>query len=128
MMTPFRRSVAALLIVCTAGIGMPLPAQAGMVATEAALNVEARDRVAAVLARDDVQAALKARGVSPQDVAARVAAMTDEEAARVAAQLDRLPAGGNALIGAIVLIFLVLLITDILGLTKVFPFTRPIKK
>jgi len=37
------------------------------------------------------------------------------------------PAGTGALgtvVGAIVLIFLVLLVTDILGFTKVFPFTR----
>jgi hypothetical protein len=31
------------------------------------------------------------------------------------------------ILGAIVLVFIVLLITDILGYTKVFPFTRSIK-
>ena len=36
---------------------------------------------------------------------------------------DELPAGGD-LLGAAVLIFLVLLFTDIMGYTKVFPFTR----
>jgi len=56
----------------------------------------------------------------------RVAAMTDEEAAQLAAQLDSLPAGGS-IVGAIVLVFLVLLITDILGFTKIFPFTRSVR-
>ncbi|HEX2531678.1 MAG TPA: PA2779 family protein [Burkholderiaceae bacterium] len=38
--------------------------------------------------------------------------------------MDSLPAGGDSVIGVIVFIFVLLLITDILGLTKVFPFTR----
>ena len=46
--------------------------------------------------------------------------------AQLAGRIDTLPAGGEIL-GAIVLIFLVLLLTDILGFTKVFPFTKPIK-
>jgi cytochrome c1 len=73
-----------------------------------------------------VQARLQVYGVSVADVKARVAAMTDQEAADLAARIDSLPAGGDIL-GAIVLIFLVLLLTDILGFTKIFPFTRPIK-
>ena len=56
---------------------------------------------------------------------ARVAALTDEEAAKLAAEMDSLPSGG--IIGAILFVFLVLLITDILGLTKIFPFTRPVR-
>jgi hypothetical protein len=38
-----------------------------------------------------------------------------------------LPAGGVDLLGAVLIVFLVLLLTDILGYTKVFPFTRPAK-
>jgi hypothetical protein len=55
-----------------------------------------------------------------------VAALTDAESAQVAAQIDQAPAGGDVL-GVIVTIFVVLLITDILGFTKVFPFTRAIR-
>ena len=36
-------------------------------------------------------------------------------------------AGVDGIVGAIVLVFLVLLITDIVGLTKVFPFTRSMR-
>jgi hypothetical protein len=79
-----------------------------------------------VLSRAEVAAALQARGVRMQAARERVAALTDEEAARVAAEIDRAPAGGDG-IGAIVFIFVLLLITDILGFTKVFPFTRPIR-
>ena len=78
------------------------------------------------LARSDVQARLSQFGVNAGDVQARIAAMSDDEVAQLAGKIDALPAGGEIL-GAIVLIFLVLLLTDILGFTKVFPFTKPIK-
>ncbi|HET7669436.1 MAG TPA: PA2779 family protein, partial [Burkholderiales bacterium] len=49
------------------------------------------------------------------------------EVAQLAAQIDSLPAGGDSILGLLVLVFVILLITDILGLTKIFPFTRPIR-
>src|SRR5438552_3968216 len=124
MIATLRRVIASLLVMC---ISAPLPSQAAMLATDAALAAAQRDQVSRVLERADVQARLAALGVDAEAVKARVAALTDEEAARLAAKIDSLPAGGDGLIGAIVLIFIVLLITDILGLTKIFPFTRPIR-
>ena len=124
MIVTLRRLIASLLVMC---IAAPLPSQAAMLATDAALAAAQRDQVSRVLERADVQARLAALGVDAEVVKARVAALTDEEAARLAAKIDSLPAGADGLIGAIVLIFIVLLITDILGLTKIFPFTRPIR-
>lgn len=123
MIAQFRRFVASLLIV---SLAVPLPAQAAMVATESALGAE-RDRIVEMLDRAEVQAQLQAYGVNLSDVKARVAALTDAEAAELAARIDELPAGGVSILGAILIVFLVLLLTDILGYTKVFPFTRPIK-
>jgi hypothetical protein len=121
----FRRVMASLLIV---SLVMPFPAYAGIVATEDVLTVSNdRARIATVVDRADIQAQLQAYGVSPSDVKARIAALTDEEAAELAARIDSLPAGGIGIIEAILVVFLVLLITDILGLTKVFPFTRPMR-
>jgi hypothetical protein len=57
-------------------------------------------------------------------VQARVNALTDDEAQRLAKQMDEMPAGGDGIIGALVLIFVILLITDLLGLTEVFSFTK----
>lgn len=123
MMTKLRRLIASLLVVSIAGLGLPLPAHAGMVSTEAVVSTSSdRDRIATFLERDDVRQQLQAQGVSPTDVKARVAALTDEEAAQLAGRIDSLPAGG--ILGLILLVFIILLITDILGLTKVFPFTR----
>jgi hypothetical protein len=68
-----------------------------------------------------------AQGVDPLEAQARVASLSDAEAVRLAGQVEHLPAGGNAIgviVGAAVLVFIVLLITDILGYTDVFPFVK----
>ena len=121
-----RRFIASLLILSLASLGIAAPAQAAMLATDSALAGTERSRIVSLLDRAEVRAQLKAYGVDPADVKARVAALSDEEAAHLAAQLDSLPTGGS-IIGAIVLIFLVLLVTDILGFTKIFPFTRSVR-
>lgn len=118
-----RRIVASFLILCLGAMSAPVPALAGIVSTGTVVAGAERERVAGLLERSDVQARLQALGVDPADARSRVAALSDEEAAQLAAQLDELPAGGDVL-GAAVLIFLVLLFTDIMGYTKIFPFTR----
>src|SRR2546428_12806556 len=126
MIARLRRLVAGLLIVSIAGIGVPLPAHAGIVSTDAAFASAERGRMASMLERADVRAQLEAYGVRAADVKARVAALTDEEAARLAGKLDSPPAGGDGIIGAPLPVFRGPLLTHILGLTKVFPFTPPI--
>lgn len=106
-------------------------AQAAMVTTEEVASLAAEQagagqaRLAAALARSDVRAEMERLGVDPALAVERVATLTDDEAARLADQIDSAPAGG--IIGAILLVFFVLLLTDILGLTKVFPFTRSVR-
>ncbi|HZM35609.1 MAG TPA: PA2779 family protein [Burkholderiales bacterium] len=121
-----RRFIASLLIVSVAGLGVVVPAQAALLGTDAAVADAEQTRILLLLDRADMRAALEAHGVSPAEVKARVAAMTDEEAAQLAARIDSLPAGGNVL-GLVVFVFIVLLITDILGFTKIFPFTKPVR-
>jgi hypothetical protein len=122
----FRRVVAGLLLVTMSMLAVPLPAQAAMIETDAAV-AGGKARLASALERAEVRAQLEALGVNPMDVKARVNALGDDEAARIAGQLDSLAAGGDGIIGAIVFIFVLLLITDILGLTKIFPFTRSVR-
>jgi hypothetical protein len=130
-MTAMRRAIAAITAVCLLGTSLPAvsqPADApALVTTEEALAGSIQQRVAALLARSEVRAALAARGVTPSEVEARVAALSDSEAQLLAAELDRLPAGGSDILGILFAVFIILLITDLLGLTKVFPFTRPVK-
>ncbi len=129
-MNHLRRLLAVSLIVSITGLGLPLSAQAGMLATGDALNVNSRARINSLLERQDIQAKLAAYGVNVSEVKARVAALSDQEAAQLASQIDKAPAGGDggALIGAALIVFLVLLITDILGYTHVFPFTKSMKQ
>lgn len=121
-----RRFIASLLIASIASLGIALPAQAVLIPSELAMASAERNRISSLLERAEVRSQLQAYGVDAAQVKARVAALNDEEVAQLAAQLDRLPAGGS-LVGAIVLVFLVLLVTDILGFTKVFPFTRTVR-
>jgi hypothetical protein len=116
------------MLVASLSAGMlPPPAYAGVISTDAVLATSARDRLALALSRTEVRARLEAYGVSAAEVQARVAALTDSEAAQLADRLDALPAGGDGIVGALLIVFLVLLITDIVGLTKIFPFTRSVK-
>jgi len=126
------RNLAKLLIVCVGFLGLPIPvAHAELIATD---RVEAqqssRAYVGSLLDRADVRAALESQGVSPADAKSRVAALSDDEVDRLAERMNSLPAGGNGFETVLwigFLVFLILLITDILGFTKVFPFTRPAK-
>lgn len=124
MIATIRRLIASLLVICMA---VPLPSQGAMLATDAVLGAGQRDEINRLLDRADVQSRLEAYGVRADEVKARVAALSDAEVAQLAAQIDSLPAGGDSILGLLVLVFVILLITDILGLTKIFPFTRPIR-
>ncbi|MFO7582367.1 PA2779 family protein [Guyparkeria sp.] len=100
----------------------------GMVTTQEAVNADQasadRERIAELLARDDVRSQLVAQGVDPAEVEQRVAALSDEEVHQMSERLDQMPAGANAVIGALFAVFVILLVTDLLGLTSVYPFTR----
>ncbi len=108
------------------------PAQAAMVPTSdvirgLAVSSVDRDRVNAFMERAEVRRGFQNQGVDPEEAALRVAALLDEEIASIARRLDQLPAGEgavSAVISAAVLVFVVLLITDIACLTNVFSFTR----
>ena len=130
-MSSFKRLMASVLIASTALMGLPMTAQAEMVGTDEAITAAAatgdRDKVNSFLQRDDVRAALQARGVDPQAANDRVKALSDQEVAQLAEQIDKAPAAGADVLGFFLVLFVVLLITDALGMTKVFPFTRTLR-
>ena len=106
-------------------------AQASMVSGEQVIASQSvqhdRERLRSLFERADVREQLLARGVDASSAQARIDALTDSEVASIAGKLDSLPAGGDV-IDALIFVFLVLLVTDILGFTKVFPFTRAIHR
>jgi intracellular sulfur oxidation DsrE/DsrF family protein len=134
MTTRTRRLIAAVLASSIASVSVAQTAAVTTASTQL-LSAEQVQQAAQpgralleqTLQRADVVAALEARGVSVQAARERVAALTDAEAAHVAAQIDAAPAGAGDVLGVIVFIFVLLLVTDILGFTKIFPFTRAIR-
>lgn len=136
MTRAFTRTVCAALVLSTTAMSVPAGlAHAGTVATEDVLRAETaaatarldRDLLRGLLGRDDVRAQLEARGVDARAARERVDALTDDEVATLAGRVGTLPAGGSDVIGVIFAVFVILLVTDILGLTKVFPFTRSVR-
>ncbi len=125
--------MACVLAASMANVAMLPLANAGLVATEqvAAGFVSNGDsnryRIEALFARPEIQAELIRRGVDPAEARKRVAALDDEEARTLVNHLDAMPAGASDVLTVLLVVFIVLLVTDILGLTKIFSFTRPIK-
>ncbi|MHB1116745.1 PA2779 family protein [Sideroxydans sp.] len=126
----FMRWTSRVMIVLMTCMAMPLTANAAMVETDVvvdhALAEQGRAKIMALVNREDVRAQLEVRGVTTEQAQARVDALTDDEAMQIAGKLDQLPAGGDIL-GTAVFIFIILLVTDILGFTKIFPFTRSVR-
>ena len=119
------------LILSMISLGLPVQAAyAGIVGTDrvaiSAQQQTDRERVRTFLDREDVRSELQAQGIDADTAQARVDALTSDEVKKVAGKLDTMTAGGE-IIGVLFTVFVVLLITDILGFTKVFPFTRTVR-
>ena len=119
----FRRSCVALLSVSVIALGVQQPALAGVVGTSdaaaAARTDNPRATVDATLARADVRATLVEFGVDPLAVEARLAALSEQEVASLADQIENAPAGGDAL-AVIGVVFLILLILELVGVIDIF--------
>lgn len=106
------------------------PAQAAMVGTAQVIAAEQgalnRASLASMLEREDLQRQLTAMGVDVQQAKDRVAGLTDAEVARINQQVQKLPAGSDAL-GVVLTIIVIFIITDLVGWTDIFPFVHPIK-
>jgi hypothetical protein len=107
-------------------------AKAQMIGTNTVIAAQQRDanreRVTAFFNREDVQQVMVKHGVDAAEAQKRVASLSDSELTKVSQAMEQLPAGGDSgigiIIGAAVFIFVVLLITDLLGLTHIFPFVN----
>lgn len=125
-----RKIIASLLISSITLTGMMGSAHATLITTQQVAATEsaqtARAKLAAEVARPDVVSRLEAMGISSSDAQLRVAALSDSEAQSLASDMDKMPAGGDV-IGVLFGVFVILLVTDILGFTKIFPFTRSVR-
>jgi len=94
-----------------------LSTQGYLQATERQANLDVIDRA---LLRDDVQGQLTALGVDPADAMERIATLPDQDLATLAEQIDSLPAGGDSLLAIIGIVFVVLIILELTGVTNIF--------
>jgi len=132
MLKKVMRPVALLLVVSFCLLNFNVPnAQAKMVGTDAVIAgqqaADQRAQVADFMAREDVKQIMTQYGVDPVEAQLRVDSLSNEELANLANSIDQLPAGGSAvgvIVGAALLVFIILLITDLVGLTHVFPFVN----
>lgn len=128
----FMRFVALVVAFAMTSVALPVvPAQAAMMTTDQVIEGQAladeRARVMDFMAREDVRRQFQALGIDPDEAARRTANLSDAEIQDIAGRMGELPAGQDALgviIGAILIVLLVLLITDLLGVTNVFPFVK----
>ena len=108
-----------------------LSAQAGMLDTDTLITTgQSQQSIAGLqqlLEHEDAQRQLLALGVSPDQVRERVASLSDSELARINQGIDTLNAGGDSILGVLLIIFIVFVITDVIGATNIFPFIHPVK-
>lgn len=123
MLRKLRKTISLLVMTTMLSLGISAPGYAAMIGTDDILAADSvaqqRDHIREMLNRDEVQEQLTSLGVDPAEAQQRVDAMTEEEVQMLASQLDDMPAGGSAL-GLLAFVLVVLLITDLLGVTNVY--------
>ena len=121
------RFLTALLAVSILFVSVQPAANAAIVSTSELVATEqskiGREYLLNSLEREEVRTALTSQGVDLEMAKQRVASMTDEEVKALNQKMEEMPAGGGV-VGAVVIIFLVLVITDLVGWTDVFPFVK----
>lgn len=127
-MKSFKRFIAIVLSLSLINLSIG-SAQAAMIANDQVINqvqqINSKAELLQLMNRADVHQQLLDMGVSTEDIEARINMMTDQEIAQLNQQLGDLPAGGDAL-GIILVIFIVFVITDMLGATDIFPFIHKV--
>jgi len=118
-----RNTIGLVLFSTMLSLGLSTPGYSAMLGTQEIIAgdtaLQQKDYVKELLSRDEVRDQLISMGVDPDNAKQRVDSMTQEEVQAMAGKLDQLPAGGDALtVAAVVLI--VLLITDLLDITNVY--------
>ena len=118
-----RNSLVVVLAASVFATSLQSAAYGGVISTQqylTAVDREAtRQRIDAVLAREEVRNRLEQYGVDPAAVDERIAALTDQELQGLATDLENMPAGGN-LLGVAGVVFIVLLILELVGVNDIF--------
>jgi len=129
-MNKFRRNTALLMIVLM-GLFQVQISQAAMVSTNSAIQTQQlqmdRAEILDLFAQDNLRAQLIQMGVDADAASERIANMTDAEIMQLNERLKVMPAG-EGVGGVLLVVFIVFVITDVLGATDIFSFIRPIAR
>jgi len=129
-MTKLRRNTALLMIVLM-GLFQVQISHAAMVTTNNAIQAQQiqmnRTEILDLFAQENLRDQLTQMGVDPDKATDRIANMTDVEIAQLNDRLKDMPAG-EGVGGVLLVVFIVFVITDVLGATDIFTFIRPINK
>ena len=128
-MKTLKRTLSLLLSIALISISIDT-VQAAIISNDQIIyqNDQVNDKAALLQSfqRADVRAQLASMGVSSADLESRINQMTHEEIALLNQQMADLPAGAGA-VGTVLFIFLVFVITDVIGATDIFPFIHPVR-
>jgi hypothetical protein len=120
----WKKLVVCLFALPSLALGSPSAVEAEIIGTLEALDATQRERdletVSAALAGEEVRRQLARYGVEPEQVDARVAALTDEELRALAERVESMPAGGVDAFAVIGVVFIVLLILELVGAIDIF--------
>ena len=129
-MTKFRRNTALMMIMLMSLFQVQI-SHAAMVSTNSAIQTQQvqmdRTEILDLFAQENLRTQLTQMGVDPDKASDRIANMTDTEIAQLNDRLKDMPAGEG--VGSVLLIvFIVFVITDVVGATNIFTFIRPITR
>lgn len=121
----------ALLMIMLMGLFQVQISHAAMVSTDSAIQIQQhqmdRAQILDLFAQENLRDQLTQMGVDPDKASDRIANMTDAEITQLNERLKDMPAGEG--VGSVLLIlFIVFVITDMLGATDIFTFIRPITR
>lgn len=125
MITMVLKKLVVALMVCNILIlGITPAAEARFIGTQEAMEMTQREdqlaRINKNLLRTEVQEQMLAFGVEPKDVQDRLAVLTDEELRYLYGRMQDMPAGGDSVLAVVGVVFLVLLILELVGVTNIF--------
>ena len=128
-MTHFLKRPIAVLLSLLLALAPLIPAQAAIIGNQQIINQgesqQTRSSLHQLIEQQSARQQLQAWGVDPGQIQNRINSLTDSELARINQQLDMHNAGGGVL-GILLIIFVVFVITDVIGATDIFPFIHPV--
>ena len=104
-------------------------ANAGVISSEQVITEQQqaydKQELLAMISSGEVEEKLVALGVTPADAKIRIANMTNQELVLLNHEINDMPAAAG-IGGTIVTVLVVIAVLDLLGVTDVYPFIRPI--